>query len=238
MSQWVAKRFWSEVTVEPAAQGFAVRLDGRPLRTPAKRNLTVPTEPLALRLAEEWRAQADAIDPSTMPVTRSANAAIDKVAPQHAEVAANLAAYGETDLLCYRAESPDALTWRQAEAWDPLLDWAAEALDARLVPVAGVMPRDQDQAALQRLSERVHAMDHFALTGFHDLVMLSGSLVLAFAVTERRLSGEAAWELSRLDESWQVEQWGRDAEAEASARIKRAAFLHAERFHDWALDRP
>lgn len=230
MSGWAARRFWRDVTVVAEGDAFAVRLDGRPLRTPAKRALRVPTRALAEALAEEWRAQEDVIDPVVMPVTRSANAAVDKVAGQRAEVADTLAAYAETDLLCYRASEPPTLSAHQAAAWDPLLDWADATLKARLVPAVGVMPRRQDPAVVASLAAQVHAMGDFELTGFHDLVMLSGSLVLGFAVAHRRLSAAQAWEVSRLDEEWQIGLWGRDAEAEAAAEVRRAAFLHAERF--------
>jgi chaperone required for assembly of F1-ATPase len=181
-------------------------------------------------LAAEWRAQGDVVDLAAMPVTRAANTAIDKVAAHRAGMMEALAAYGETDLLCYRAEEPDALTQRQAQGWDPLLDWAHETLGARLVPVVGVMPQRQDEVALARLAAEVAAMDAFALTGFHDLVTLSGSLVLALAVVRRRLSAAEAWDLSRIDETHQAEIWGRDREAEHAAMIRRDAFLAADRF--------
>jgi chaperone required for assembly of F1-ATPase len=168
-----------------------------------------------------------------MPVTRSANAAIDKVTPQRAEVAGALAEYGGTDLLCYRAGDPAALAAEQARCWDPLLDWAAETLGARLIPAVGVMPQAQSAAATGRLAARVQAMAPFPLTAFHDLVRLSGSLILALAVTDGRLTAVAAWDLSRLDEEWQARHWGRDAQADAAAAATRAAFLHAERF--WLL---
>jgi chaperone required for assembly of F1-ATPase len=185
---------------------------------------------MAEAVAEEWIAQGDFVDPASMPVTRAANAAIDKVMPQKGGVVAALAAYGETDLLCYRAEGPDTLTMRQSAGWDPLLDWAHEAFGARLIPVVGVMPQPQNPAALARLTSEVARMDAFELTGFHDLVMLSGSLVLALAVSHGRLPVDEAWDLSRIDEEWQADLWGRDEEAEEAAAIRRDAFLAAERF--------
>lgn len=230
MTEWTARRFWEAAETRPEAGGWTVRLDGRPVRTPGRRPLVMPTRAMADAVAGEWSAQGERVDPTTMPVTRSVNSAIDKVVPQRDEVVAALTAYGETDLLCYRAESPDALTARQARAWDPLLEWAHQTFGARLVPVAGVMPHPQDRAALDRLSAPVDAMDEFALTGFHDLVMLSGSLVLALAVVRGRLSAAEAWELSRIDEEYQAELWGRDQEAERAAEIRRDAFLAAERF--------
>ncbi|WP_341214239.1 ATP12 family protein [uncultured Limimaricola sp.] len=233
MSEWKAKRFWKEATTAPADGGWQVLLDGRPVRTPAKAPLILPTQALAQALAAEWQAQEERIDPGTMPITRTANSALDKVAGQRAEVAAMLAEYGGSELLCYRAERPVELIARQASEWDPLLDWAEERYGARLVTVQGVMPIAQDAAALERLSAPVHAMDPFALAAFHDLVALSGSLVLALAVIEGRIEAQEAWRLSRLDEDWQIEQWGADEEAEAMARVKRAAFDDAARF--WAL---
>ncbi|EAQ05164.1 hypothetical protein OB2597_07760 [Pseudooceanicola batsensis HTCC2597] len=232
MSEWAPKRFWKTVAVTESEGGFGVALDGRPVRTPAKRPLVVPTRALAEAVAAEWEAQEDVLDPRTMPATRGANAAIDKVALQHAEVAGMLAAYGDSDLLCYRADSPAGLVARQAEGWDPLLDWAEEALGARLMPRAGVMHEPQNPEALNRLSAAVHALGPFQLAAFHDLVSLTGSLVLGFAAAREVRPVEEIWDLSRIDEDWQAEQWGIDDEAAAAAAAKRASFLQAKRFFD------
>lgn len=231
MAGWVAKRFWSEASVTPVETGFAVRLDGRPVKTPAKAPLVLPTRPLAEAVAAEWHAQEGVIRPETMPFTRSANSALDKVAPQFDEVAAMLAEYGGSDLLCYRATAPEALVLRQATGWDPLLDWAAEALGAPLAVTQGVIHVPQDEISLQRLAQRVRAQGAFHLAGFHDLVAISGSLVLALAVTEGRLSPAEAWALSRIDETWQAEVWGVDDEAASLEATKRDAFHHAARFY-------
>ena len=236
MSEWKAKRFWKAANAVETTGGFTVHLDGRPVKTPAKTALIVPTRAMAAAIAAEWDAQDGAIDPHTMPVTRSANAAIDKVAIQHAEVAQMIADYGDSDLLCYRAPGPAELITRQAQMWDPVLDWAAEALDARLATASGVMHVPQDGATLKRLADRVHAMDNFALAAFHDLVSLSGSLILGFSAMMNHLPAEGVWRLSRVDEDWQIEQWGVDDEAEAMAATKRSAFLHAKFFYD--LSRP
>lgn len=230
MSGWKAKRFWKEATVEEVEGGWTVRLDARPVKTPAKAPLVLPTRALAEAVADEWEAQQGEVRPDTMPFTRAANSAIDKVAPQRAEVVAIIAAYGDSDLLCYRATGPQELCDRQARAWDPLLDWASDALGARLVATAGVMHIAQDQAALDRLTARVAAMTPFQVAAFHDLVALSGSLVLALAVVDGRIDPQSAWELSRLDETWQIEQWGEDEEAAAAAEVRRAAFHQAARF--------
>lgn len=231
MSAWKAKRFWKEATVEAVAGGFTVRLDGRPVKTPAKTLLVVPTLALAEAIADEWDAQSGLVKPETMPFTRSANSALDKIVPQFDAVVALLAAYGGTDLLCYRAIGPGSLVARQAAAWDPLLDWSADALGARLVATAGVMHIAQEPASLARLQALVASFSPFRLAAFHDLVAISGSLILALAVTRGRLSAAEAWTLSRIDEAWQIEQWGEDEEATASEAVREADFLQAGRFY-------
>ncbi|WP_212523658.1 ATP12 family protein [Actibacterium sp. MT2.3-13A] len=232
MSGWTAKRFWKEATVEREAEGFGVRLDGRPVKTPAKAPLLVPTRALAEAVAAEWDAQREKIDPETMPVTRAANAAIDKVAAQFDEVAGLIAAYGGTDLLCYRAETPEELAARQAEAWDPLLDWAESALGAWLTPTAGVMHVAQSEPALGALSARVHRLDPFELTALHDLVGLSGSLVIGLAALEGWADAETLWALSRIDETWQEDLWGADEEAAETAARKKQQFRQALHFFE------
>lgn len=230
MSVWAARRFWTTATTVPVEGGFAVQLDGRPVRTPQKALLVLPTDALAREVAAEWQAVDNKVDPGVMPFTRMANSAIDKVAPQFNAVAEMLAEYGGSDLLCYRAEGPAELVDRQAHGWDPLLHWAADTLDAPLSPTIGVMHRDQPPASLAALGRAVRALTPFQLTAFHDLVALSGSLVLALAVTRGRLTADAAWSLSRIDESWQIEEWGEDEEAAEAAARKHADFLRADRF--------
>jgi chaperone required for assembly of F1-ATPase len=233
MTEWAAKRFWTDVSVAEDGTGWQVFLDTRPVRTPAKAPLSLPSAAMAEAVAAEWAAQDKVIDPRTMPVTRSANSAIDRVTPQKAEVAAMLAAYGETDLLCHRAEGPDRLVALQAEGWDPLLDWADATFGARLHTTAGILPVAQDGMALKRLSDAVSGLDAFRLTALHDLVALSGSLVLGLAVAHGRLDAPTGWRLSRIDEAWQIAQWGEDEEAVEAAAFKFGEFTHALRF--WML---
>ena len=166
-----------------------------------------------------------------MPYTRSANAAIDKVAHQFQEVADMLAAYAESDLLCHRADAPAPLVDRQAEAWDPLLDWAQDTFGGRLIATQGIMPVDQSPVALAAVSAPLYAATPFELTALHDLVALSGSLVIGLAVTQGHLDAETAWHVSRIDEDWQAEQWGHDDMAVAAAEVKRQAYHHAADFH-------
>lgn len=228
---WKAKRFWTAATVSPAPGGFAVALDGRPVRTPAKTPLVVPTEAVAQAIAAEWDAQTGLVRPDTMPFTRTANSALDKVAPQFDAVVDNLASYGGTDLLCYRATDPQALIDRQDAGWNPLLDWAADAHDARLRTVPGVIFVAQDAGALARLHGAVAAQSSFQIAAFHDLVAISGSLILALAVTAGRLTADAAFDLSRIDEHWQAELWGIDEDAAVLESLKKQAFTLAARFH-------
>lgn len=232
MSEWAPKRFWTNTAVRQEGTGYGVALDGRPVKTPAKAPLVVPTRMLANAIAAEWDAQTEVVDPRTMPVTRGANAAIDKVRIQHAEVAELLAAYGESDLLCYRADAPAELCARQAEQWDPLLDWLEDTFGVRLAIGTGVMHVAQPDDAVQKLRAEVHGMTEFELAAFHDLVSLSGSLVIGLAATRDAQPVERLWDISRLDESWQAEQWGEDEEAAEVAEIKRESFLNAKRFYD------
>jgi len=232
MSDWKAKRFWKDAAIVAADDGHTVELDGRPIKTPAKRTLVVPTLQMAKAIAAEWQAQEGVIDPRTMPCTKTANAALDKVSIQHAEVADMLAAYGDCDLLCYRADSPQELVDRQNERWDPMLDWAEGALGVRLKTRVGIMHVPQDPAAVAQMTGQVHALDKFQLAAFHDLVSLSGSLVLGFAAAYDAHDIDTLWALSRLDEVWQAEIWGADDEAEELAAIKKASFHHAKLMFD------
>jgi len=232
MTGWERKRFWSSVRIASAGDGYAILLDGRTARTPAGAGLIAPTRALARRIAGEWEAQEKAVDPSLMPVTRYANAAIDKVRPRFHETVAVIAKYGESDLLCYRAREPEELNGRQVAAWDPLLDWAAEALDAPLNPVRGVMFQPQPRESLAALRKRISGLSDFQLAAFHELTCISGSLILAFAVALGRLDTETAWRVSRIDEDWQAERWGEDMEAGLASASKQAAFVLAEEMFD------
>lgn len=230
MSDWAPKRFWQKAEVVPTGDQFAIALDGRPVNTPSRRQLVVPTHAMATRIAAEWEAQVEKVDSTTMPWTRSANSALDKVSDQRAEVETHLSGYADTDLLSYRAEGPEELITRQAAGWDPVLDWVEVKFGVRPATTPGVMPVKQDPSHIRCLAGYMAPMSHFALTGFHDLVTLSGSYILAVAVAENELESEAGWALSRIDEEWQIEQWGADDEATKQATSKKVGFFHASEF--------
>lgn len=224
------KRFYKQVTVAPEGPGFALRLDERGVKTPARAGLVVPSAALADAIAQEWEAQGEEIDPRTMPLTGLANAAIDRVAPDPQAFAARLAEYAESDLLCYRAENPDKLVARQAERWDPILAWARQRFDIELAVVCGIMHRKQSDAAVQQLARSVAARDPFELAGLSPLVTVSGSLVIALALAEGAIDLDQAWDAASLDEKWQLEQWGEDAEASAALDARRRDFKAGARF--------
>lgn len=216
-------RFYTDVTVEADETGFRVLLDGRTVRTPARGVLRLPTAPLAEAVAAEWRAQETTISPATMPMTRIVNSCLDGVATNPADVADDIVKYAGTDLLCYRAEGPDALVRRQAAAWDPLLSWAEERLGGRFVLAEGVMPVAQSEALLSAFRARLPSTP-LPLGALHVVTTLTGSAVIALALAERRVTLEEAWEAAHVDEDWNIALWGEDAEAaERRARRKREA---------------
>lgn len=230
MSFGTRKRFWKSATVVPAPDGFSVHLDGREIKTPAKAPLTLPTRAFAELVAAEWNAQSDKIDPESMPATRAANAAIDKVRPQFEEVAALLIAYGETDLLCYRAETPTALIMRQAAAWDPLLAWSATRFGVRWAVTTGIMPTPQPAETITCLGQHIRRFTPYQMAAFHDLVSMPGSLVIGLAATEKLAPPEVLWAASRIDEDWQIAQWGEDEEELIRCAKRRQSFLNAVEF--------
>lgn len=224
------KRFYKIVTTEKVESGHAIRLDGRAVKTPARAELVLPTSALGLSVAAEWDAQETDIDPRSMPLTGLANAAIDRVAPDPETFAQSLAAYGETDLVCYRADHPAELVGRQAECWDPLIDWAQQRYDVEFELIHGIMHQPQPPATVARLAAAVHGYDAFQLAALQPLVTISGSLVITLALAEGEIDGRAAFDAAHLDELWQVEQWGED-ELATQARAHRAEdFRAAARF--------
>jgi len=220
------KRFYKDVTVAPAEDGFVILLDGKPVRTPRKLPLRVPTRGLADAIAAEWAAQKERVDPASMPLSKLAITAIDGVASHMADVAAEIVKFAGSDLLCYRAEAPEALRVLQAAAWDPMLRWAEDELGVHLATAKGVMPVTQGQGSLARVAAAVAPFDAMALTSLHVLTTLTGSAILALAHAAGRISAEAAWAAAHVDEDWQVSQWGVDVEA-AERRARRWAEMQA-----------
>ena len=223
------KRFWKEAAVVAAGDGFGVELDGRPLKTPARVPLAIPTRALAEAIAAEWAAAGETIDPRAMPVTGLANAAIDRADDQ---LVAGITRYAESDHLCYRASDPAPLVARQAAAWDPLLGWARRRYDVDFATCSGIIHVAQPSETIRKLSHAVTSLDRFRLAALSPLVTIGGSLVAGLAVLEKAIAPEAAWDAVSIDERWQLEQWGSDAEAEAMLAAKRDDFRAAAHFLD------
>jgi len=223
------RRKYKAAEVAEARNGFGIALDGKPMRTPAGHAFVVPTRTLADAVAAEWEAQGEKVDPRSMPMTQFVATALDRVSVERVRIVNDLAAFAETDLLCHRAADAERLTVRQAEHWDPLLDWAAEALAARFELASGVMPVDQPAATLSAIRDRVEALDDLTLVAAQTLAGCTGSIVLAFAVLEGRLSAEEAHRLSRVDEEYQIERWGEDYEAADRRVAIHADMLAAEK---------
>jgi len=224
------KRFWTSVETVPEDGGWAIRLDGRPVRTPARAALNLPAAALAQAIAAEWEAQGEAIDPRTMPMTGFANATLDHVLPAPGAFRGQIVAYAESDLLCYRADGPDPLVARQCAHWDPLLDWARATHGVDFAITAGLLPVDQPALTLAALRGAVEALDPWLLAGVATLTQIGGSLVGALALIDGATQAEALFDAVSLDERWQAEQWGEDAEAAGHLALRRAAFLDAARY--------
>ncbi|MDA8230573.1 MAG: ATPase [Magnetospirillum sp.] len=207
------KRFYRKAGAAALGGQFTVELDGKPIKTPAGRPLAVPTTRLAAEMAAEWAAQGDTVRPETMPVTQLAATALDRVEPERAAILDQLIKFGETDLLCYRADCPADLVARQRRDWQPVLDWAKSALGAHLAVTAGVVAVPQPPEALAALAARLESYDPWRLTAVQCACAAAGSLVLALALAEGRLGSAEVFALSQLDETYQIEQWGEDEEA-------------------------
>jgi len=223
------KRFYERVDVADRDGGFALLLDGKPVRTPGKRQLLLPSRALAEALAEEWRAQKERVDPATMPLTKLANSAIDGVPGREDDVIGGILNYAGSDLLCYRAEGPRGLVEAQRVQWDPVLAWAKSALGAPLVLAEGIVHAAQPRASLDRLREALKAYGPFGLAALHVMTGLTDSALLALAVALGRMTPEEAWKAAHVDEDWQIAQWGEDAEAASRRAARRRDFDAAAR---------
>ncbi len=209
------KRFYKLAAVTGETAPFGVALDARPLRTPARAMLALPTLALAEAIAAEWNAQTDTINPRSMPLTGLANAAIERVAPDAQAFADGLAVFAESELLAYRADYPPALVAHQAMHWDPWLEWARARYDIDFTLVTGIIHRPQPAATLARIQTAYRAIEPMALAALNPVVTISGSAIIGLAVFEGAMNADAAWAIGHLDELWQAEQWGKDPLAEA-----------------------
>jgi chaperone required for assembly of F1-ATPase len=208
------------------ASGYGITLDGKPIKTPGKRDLVVPNEALAVAIAEEWNAQEGEVRAAIMPLTRLATTTVDRVARQRDAIIGQTANYAATDLVCYRAAHPPALAARQQAVWQPLIDWAVLRFDAPLSVTTGVIPTNQPATSLRAFAAAVAEQDDFALTALHVATAACGSLVIGLALIEGQLDAEGAFTASQLDESFQIEAWGEDAE-QAERRRALAADIQA-----------
>ncbi|APR52650.1 ATPase [Sphingomonas koreensis] len=224
------KRFWKDADAVAVPDGHDIHLDGKPVRTPGRVPLTLPSPALAKAVADEWRNVGETIDPRAMPLTGLSNAAIDRIAPDTAAFAAGLAKYGESDLLCYRADHPLELQLRQQAAWDPLLDWVRTRYGINPVTTTGVMHRAQSPETVAKLADAVAALSPFQLAALSPLVTVTGSLIAALALLEGAATPEDIWSAANLDEDWQAEHWGEDDLARKARATRRADFDAGARF--------
>lgn len=222
------KRFYSNAEVTPVEDGFAVTLDGRTIKTPARRTVLAPAPEIADAIAAEWRDQGEVIDPATMPLMRLANSIIDGVSERAGEVADDVAKYFGSDALFYRAEHPQGLVARQAEHWDPVLFWAADELGAHFILAQGIMHVGQPEAAIAAARAALPD-DPWRLGAIHVATTLTGSALLALALLHGRLEADAVWTAAHVDEDWNIEQWGADEEVSARRAARRAEFEAASR---------
>lgn len=209
------KRFYKDVAVVKLPNGYTVELDGKSIKTPAKNLLEVDSEKIAQAIATDWDQQAEYIDLDTMYTSKVVNTAIDRIAPNPDAVIKELTDYASSDLLCYRALEPESLVERENASWDPVLAWLDKTYGARLASAKGIMPRSQPVEAIAKLANNLQSRPALMLAAMHNLATLTGSTVLAFALADGHLDAQQAWACTYVDEDWQIEQWGRDEEAEA-----------------------
>lgn len=226
------RKFYTDVGVAGAGEGFAVTLDGKPIKTPVKNPLVMSTEALAEIVADEWRAQDENIVPNSMPMTTLVNTAVDRVTPRRVEIIEEMVAYGHTDLVCYRADEPDDLVALQQKVWDPYLAWLKSELGVDLSVATGVLPLTQSDAVIARLTAEISPFNDFSLTAFHAFVGGFGSIVLALAAVRNFAAFDDCWQASILDQTFQESLWGTDPEVlDGRARLKAELLTSVELWH-------
>ena len=233
MVEWAKKRFWETVSTVcvDGASLYKVYLDKRLLNTPNKKPLILPTKEMANHVVFEWESQGDKVDPLTMPYTRSANSSIDKVAPQIDEIRKLVTDYGDSDLICYRADKPKELVRRQEKIWSNLVLWSASNLNAPLNIFEGVVYAPQPSQSILEFEKQVSNLSIFQLCALYDLVTISGSLVISLAVTKNFLDLNNAWSACQIDEDWQQQNWGVDEVESVRILNRKTAFFHAASFY-------
>lgn len=229
-SKRVPKRFYETVSVSSTDDGFGILLDERPVRTPLRNVLALPSRSLADAIVEEWSAQEEHVIPSTMPVSKLAHTSIDHVSAKAAAVVDEFVSYAGSDMVCYRADAPEALVERQGVHWDPVLAWAKQDLGAQFIAVEGVIHHEQPPETLAAVRRRAETFDAFRLTGVQTLTALTGSALLALALSDGALDADTAWRAAHVDEDFQIELWGRDVEAEQRRASRQDEFEVAVRF--------
>lgn len=226
------KRFYKSVDVAGEVPSLSIQLDGRAIKTPSKASLAVPTAALANAVAAEWDGQGEHIDPATMPLTRLCNTAIDRIGDDPTNIIAELTDFAGSDLICYRADTPQGLVERQKAAWDPLLAFAEEKIGGQFLSVCGLMHQIQPAPALEAMNRYYLSQSAFSLTAMHNITTLTGSSIIAAAVQQGRLDGDQAWTAAHIDEDWQIEHWGTDDEAVTRRAGNRREFDAALQFLD------
>ena len=226
------RRFYKDVAVTTE---LGIALDGRAVRTPMKAPLVLPTRPLAEAIAAEWQSQGEKIDPASMLFTKLANTAIDRIGPLRSHIAAEVRDYANSDLVCYRADKPEALVQRHSTAWDPIVNWARIALDAPLIVTAGIVHQPQPEVALRAFGQALANLNDFELAAFHTTMTLTGSAMIAMMLARDAIAPETAWAAAHVDEDYQIEQWGGDEEAAARRELRKQAFDQSLKFAQLAI---
>ena len=230
MTKWTKRRTWKNISIKKAGRNFEIFFDEKTLLTPKRFKLVIPTRQLAIKIVAEWEAQVDIIEPSNMPYNRLVNSAIDKVKQNYETVLSDLLNYGDTDLICDRADTPKELVSRQKCLWDPGLMWAKNELSIDLKTTCGVTYNAQDPIQIKRIAEKINLYDYFTLTGFYDLVTISGSILVALCLYHKEITPNHALDISFLDEDWQREKWGHDEESTLNRANKATDFKTAYEF--------
>ena len=221
------KRFYTTAAATPDG---GIALDGKPVKTPGKQMLRVPSPALAIAIAAEWEAQRGTLEPERMILTKLANTALDRVAPERARIIDEMVEYAGSDLVCYRADRPPQLVMLQTSAWDPVLAWAHTALDAGFITIVGVVHKPQQATALEAVRRHLAAQDDFRLTALHNIMTLNGSCLLAAMIGACAILGDEAWAAAHVDEDYQIAEWGADDEALKRRAARQAEFAQCLRF--------